>query len=468
MSDLQRLFSVQRAAFAADRNPPYATRRDRLDRIEAMCHLHEARIVEAIAEDFGVRPAQETRLAELFMVRVGVRHARRHLRTWMRSRAVPTPLYLWPGKSRVLRQPLGVVGVISPWNYPVQLALLPAVAALAAGNCVLLKPSELTPRTSALLEDLAAQYFAPGELAVVNGGPDVGTEFSRLPFDHLFFTGSTAVGRKIALSAAEKLTPVTLELGGKSPALIHSDADIAAVAPRLLTGKLLNAGQTCIAPDYVLAPEHRIDALVTEIGKTVAAMYPTPGANPDYTSIINEHHYGRLTALIEDARRKGAKVVVLDSDGPLQVDRTRKMSPALLVGVNDAMAVMQEEIFGPILPIESYSTLDEAIARINARPRPLSMYMFGGDGVARKRVLRETTAGGVTIDDTLLHFSNESLPFGGVGMSGIGAYHGERGFLTFTHQKAVFVQPRFALTWMLRPPYGKRFETVLRILKKIA
>jgi coniferyl-aldehyde dehydrogenase len=468
VSDLQRLFVVQRAAFAAERNPSYAVRLDRLDRIEALCDGHEAEIVESIAEDFGARPGQETRLAELFMIRTGVRHTRRHLRAWMRTRSVSTPLYLWPGKSRVLRQPLGVVGVISPWNYPVQLALLPAVAALAAGNRVMLKPSELTPRTSALLERLGAQYFSPAELAVVNGGPDVGTEFSRLPFDHLFFTGSTAVGRKIAASAAERLTPVTLELSGKSPALIHPGADLAAVAPRLLTGKLLNAGQTCIAPDYALAAEHRIDALATELGKAFAAMYPMLRDNPDYTSIINDRHYGRLTALIEDARRKGAKVITLDSDAALQVDRARKMSPTLLVGVNDGMAVMQEEIFGPILPIESYSTLDEAIARINARPSPLSMYLFGGDAAARRRVLDQTIAGGVTIDDTLLHFSNDSLPFGGVGMSGIGAYHGERGFLTFTHQKAVFVQPRYALTWMLRPPYGKRFEAVLRILKKIA
>jgi len=468
VSDLQRLFSAQRAAFAADRDPTYATRGDRLDRMAAMCDRHEGEIVDAVAADFGTRSAQETRLAELFMVRVGVRHAQRHLRAWMRPRGVPTPLYLWPGTSRVLRQPLGVVGVISPWNYPVQLALLPAVAALAAGNHVLLKPSELTPRTSALLERLVAQHFAPEEFAVVNGGPDIGHEFSRLPFDHLFFTGSTAVGRKIALSAAEKLTPCTLELGGKSPALIHADADIATVAPRLLTGKLLNAGQTCIAPDYVLAPSDRIDELVAEIGRTVAAMYPMLGDNPDYTSIINERHYGRLTALLEDARRKGARVVALDRDSASGVGGARKMPPTLLVGVNDGMAVMQEEIFGPLLPIESYSTLDEAIGRINARQRPLALYMFGGDRAARARVLHETTAGGVTIDDTLWHFSNEALPFGGVGASGIGAYHGERGFLTFTHQKAVFVQARFALTWTLRPPYGKRFETVLKLLKKIA
>ncbi|TMG82879.1 MAG: aldehyde dehydrogenase family protein, partial [Betaproteobacteria bacterium] len=258
---LPALFAAQRAAFAAERDPPLAVRRDRLHRVAALIDENEGEIVATIAADFGTRSAQETRLAELFMVNVGIRHARRHLSRWMRARRVPTPLYLWPGKSRIVRQPLGVVGIISPWNYPVQLAFLPAVAALAAGNRVLLKPSELTPQTAALLARLVNGRFAAEEFAVVTGGADVGEAFARLPFDHLFFTGSTAVGRKIALAAAENLTPVTLELGGKSPALVHADADIDALAPRLVAGKLLNAGQTCIAPDYVLAPAGRVDEI---------------------------------------------------------------------------------------------------------------------------------------------------------------------------------------------------------------
>jgi coniferyl-aldehyde dehydrogenase len=466
--ELQRLFSAQREAFAAERDPAFAVRRDRLDRLARLTDAGEGEIVAAIAADFGARPAQETRLAELFIVTAGIRHARRHLRRWMRPRRVATPLYLLPGASRVVSQPLGVVGIISPWNYPVQLAVLPAVAALAAGNRVLLKPSELTPRTSALLARLVNERFAPDEFAVVTGGADVGEAFARLPFDHLFFTGSTAVGRKIALAAAENLTPVTLELGGKSPALIHADAELAVLAPRLVTGKLLNAGQTCIAPDYVLAPEDRVDALVDAIAASVGALYPMLGANPDYASIVNDRHYARLVALIDDAERKGARIVRLNPGNELLPERTRKLAPAIIVGVREDMAVMREEIFGPLLPIETYATLDEAIARINARPRPLAMYAFGGDARARERVLRETHAGGMTIDDTLWHFSNEELPFGGVGASGIGAYHGERGFRTFSHEKAVFTQPRFALTWMLRPPYGRLFEVVLRMLKWIA
>ncbi|MEO8738482.1 MAG: coniferyl aldehyde dehydrogenase [Casimicrobiaceae bacterium] len=467
-SALGGAFAAQRAAFDSERDPSLAARRDRLRRLALLTGEHEGEIVAAIAADFGTRPAQETRLAELFMVSVGIQHARRHLARWMAPRRVSTPLYLQPGTSRVVRQPLGVVGIISPWNYPFQLAILPAVAALAAGNRVMLKPSELTPRTSALLERLVAQHFKADEFTVVNGGADIGQAFSALPFDHLFFTGSTAVGRRIALAAAANLTPVTLELGGKSPALVHAGADLEMIAPRLAAGKLLNAGQTCIAPDYVLAPSASVDALARQIAASVRAMYPTLGDNPDYTSIVNDGHHVRLTALIEDAQRKGARVIAINPTRETLNVRQRKLAPTILLGVTPDMAVMQEEIFGPILPIEAYATLDEALATINGRPRPLALYMFGGDSVARQRVLTQTIAGGVTIDDTLWHFCNEELPFGGVGASGIGAYHGERGFLTFTHEKPVFTQPRIALTWTLQPPYGKRFEAMLKLIKKIA
>jgi coniferyl-aldehyde dehydrogenase len=465
---LQSCFEAQRRAFAAAPNPTVAVRRNRLDRLLVLAEHNEDAIVAAIAGDFGTRSPQETRLAELFMVTVGIRRARRHLARWMRQRPVHTPLYLQPGRSYLLRQPLGVVGIISPWNYPFQLAILPAVAALAAGNRVLLKPSEFTPRTSDLLARLIGQHFDADEFAVINGGPDIGGRFAAMPFDHLFFTGSTAVGRKIALAAAANLVPVTLELGGKSPALIGANADIAALAPRLVTGKLLNAGQTCIAPDYVLAPASRVDALVQAIGTSVRAFYPTLAHNSDYTSIVNDHHYDRLAHLVEDARDKGANVIQVNpANEPLDKGE-RKFPPTILIGVADDMAVMHEEIFGPILPIEAYGSLDDAIARINARPRPLALYLFGADRRTRRRVLEQTNAGGVTIDDTLWHFSNEELPFGGIGASGMGAYHGERGFLTFTHEKPVFAQPRVALAWMLQPPYGKRFEAVLKLLRKIA
>ena len=466
-AELQSCFAAQRRAVDAEPNPSFNVRRHRLERLHDLTERNQDAIVKAIAADFGTRSSQETRLAELFMVTVGIRHARRHLARWMRPRRVPTPLYLQPGRSRLIRQPLGVVGVISPWNYPFQLAVLPVVAALAAGNRVLLKPSEFTPQTSALLARLVSQTFDSSEFAVINGGPDIGSAFANLPFDHLFFTGSTAVGRRIALAAAANLTPVTLELGGKSPALVHEHADITAIARRIVAGKLLNAGQTCIAPDYVLAPATRVDALVHAIDANVRTLYPTLTHNPDYTSIVNERHYARLASLVDDAQRKGAKVIAINPANENLGNDERKFAPTLLTGVTADMAVMREEIFGPILPIETYASRDDAIARINARPRPLALYRFGGDRRARGRVLERTTAGGVTIDDTLWHFCNEELPFGGVGASGMGAYHGERGFLTFTHEKPVFAQPRVALTWMLQPPYGKRFEAVLKLLRKI-
>jgi len=466
--DARGLFELQRDAYGVERYPSLAQRQDRLARLAEMVEMHEQDIVKAIATDFGTRPAQETRLAELFVITAGIRDTRRHLAEWMRKQRVPTPLYLWPGRSRVLRQPLGVVGVISPWNYPVQLALVPALAALAAGNRVMLKPSELTPRTSALLQRIVAQHFAEAEFAVITGGPEVGETFSHLPFDHLFFTGSTTVGRRIALAAAANLTPVTLELGGKSPALFHADADFVMAVARLVTGKLLNAGQTCIAPDYALAPASRVEELAAAIRDNAMSQYPSFRDNPDYTSVVNDAHYLRLTALIADAVQKGAHAIALDAGATAASSPHRKLAPTVLVGVNDSMAVMNEEIFGPVLPIEAYDTLEQAIDKINARPRPLAMYMFGGDAGVRKSVLHRTTAGGVTVDDTLWHFTNENLPFGGIGASGTGAYHGERGFLTFTHQKAIFIQPRLSFTWLLRPPYGKRFERVLALLKKIS
>ena len=464
---LARLFELQRAAFARERYPTLATRRDRLARLRKLVTDNEKGFVAAVDRDFGHRSAHETRLAELYIVAAEIAHAQAHLAQWMRPRRVSTPLHLLPGRAHIERQPLGVAGVISPWNYPVQLALAPALAALAAGNRVLLKPSESTPATSALLRELIAAHFAEDEFAVVLGDADVGRAFTQLPFDHLFFTGSTAVGRQVARAAAETLTPVTLELGGKSPALFAPDADLALSAPRLMVGKLLNAGQTCIAPDYALVPAEMVDALVAAIEKATAALYPSVAGNPDYTAIVDDRHYRRLTALIDDAREKGARIIAMNP-GPETLDPvSRRLPPTLIVGANDSMAVMREEIFGPLLPIEAYASLDDAIARINARPHPLAFYYFGRAGGARRRVLAQTIAGGVTVNDTLWHFAHENLPFGGVGASGTGTYHGEAGFLTFTHQKPVFTQPRIAAVKLLYPPYGAKFEKVLALLRRL-
>jgi len=466
-AELLRLFDLQRAAFARESYPELATRRDRLARLKSIVTDNESRFVAAIDADFGHRSAHETRLAELYIVASGIRHAQARLARWMKPERVATPLHLLPARARIERQPVGVVGIISPWNYPVQLALSPASGTLAAGNRVLLKPSELTPATSALLQELVAAHFNEDEFAIVQGDAAIGQAFSQLPFDHLFFTGSTAVGRQVALAAAANLTPVTLELGGKSPALFADDADFSHGALRLMTGKLLNAGQTCIAPDYALVPAGRVDAFVAAVTAAAAKLYPSFAGNPDYTTIVNERHYQRLTGLLDDARTKGATVVTLGRANEVPDPVSRRMPPTLVIGANDTMAVMREEIFGPILPVESYASLDDAIAKIGARPRPLSFYYFGNDPAHRGRTLRETIAGGVTVNYTLWHFAHEELPFGGVGASGIGAYHGEASFLCFTHRKAVFTQPRYAATALLRPPYGATFEKVLALLRRL-
>ena len=464
---LQRLFDAQRAAFARERYPTLVARQDRLARLRKLVADNEDRLVAAVNQDFGHRSAHETRLAELYIVAAEIAHAQAHLAHWMRAQWVATPLHLLPGRARIERQPLGVAGILSPWNYPVQLALGPALAALAAGNRVLLKPSELTPATSDLLHTLVAAHFAEDEFAVVLGGAEVGRAFTQLPFDHLFFTGSTAVGREVALAAAANLTPVTLELGGKSPALFAPDADLTLSAPRLMVGKLLNAGQTCIAPDYALVPERSVDAFVAAVESALTALYPTLAANPDYTAIVNERHYRRLTALVDDARAKGARVIVLNPAREVPDPASHKLLPTLIVGANATMAVMREEIFGPLLPIEAYASLDAAIATINARPHPLAFYYFGRDDANRRKVLAQTMAGGVTVNDTLWHFAHENLPFGGVGASGSGAYHGEAGFLTFSHRKPVFTQPRLAAAKLLYPPYGANFERVLALLRRL-
>jgi coniferyl-aldehyde dehydrogenase len=430
-----------------------------------MVEKHEAAFAAAIAADFGGRSRHETLVAEIFVVVAAANHAIRHLGRWMRMRSVPTALYYRPGYNRVLPQPVGVAGIVAPWNYPLQLALGPAVGALAAGNRVMLKPSELTPRLSALLERVVSENFAADEFAIVNGGPDTGRAFVELPFDHLLFTGSTAVGRLVAQAAAKNLTPVTLELGGKSPAIIDLSCNFARAAPRIALGKLLNAGQTCIAPDYALVPAARVDEFAAALRGAVATMYPRFVDNDDYTSIVNDVHYARLERLLADAKAKGARVVEL---GEKADAGRRRLPPALLLGVTDDMQIMREEIFGPLLPIVGYRGLDEAIAYVARRERPLSLYWFGEDTANRDRVLAHTISGGVTVNDCLWHFAQEDLPFGGVGASGIGAYHGEAGFRTFSKEKPVFFQARHNGMFLMRPPYGRAFERVVALLRRLS
>lgn len=468
--DLPGLFQAQQKAFAGDSNPPRQVRDDRLARLEAMTEKYGKQVAGAISADFGNRSRQETELAEMFVVLAGIRYARRKLKKWMRPRKPSTALHFRPGYVRVLRQPLGVIGIVSPWNYPYQLAVAPATEALAAGNRAMIKPSELTPRFSELFQGMVSEFFAPDEVAVVTGDAEVGRRFVSLPFDHLFFTGSTAVGRMVAQAAAANLTPVTLELGGKSPAILDESCNLEQVALKLAVGKLLNAGQTCIAPDYVLLAgggREREEALVAALRRAVARIYPAMAGNADYTSIVSDRHFGRLVHLLDDARAKGARVLEINPGNEEFDPARRKMPPHLVLDPADGMSVMEEEIFGPVLPIVRVGGLGEAIHHVNRRARPLALYWFGTDTGNRDRVLAETIAGGVTINDTLWHIAQEDLPFGGVGDSGQGSYHGEAGFLTFTKEKPVFFQSRLNGAALFYPPYGKTFDRMLGLLRKL-
>jgi coniferyl-aldehyde dehydrogenase len=463
-AQLTQTLELQRRSFEADPNPPHAIRADRLDRLRRMLRENAESIRDAIAADFGVRARQETELLDLFTSLESISHARRHLRGWMRSERRRVAWWSLPGRARLLRQPLGAVGIIVPWNYPLYLAVSPLVAALAAGNRAMLKMSEHTPRFGALFQTLIAARFPARELAVFNGDAAVGKAFAALPFDHLLFTGSTEVGREVMKAASANLTPVTLELGGKSPAIVADGFDLAEAARRIVYGKLLNAGQTCVAPDYALVPAPAIGRFVAACRAAAEDFYPTLATNPQYTSIINDRQYRRLCACIEDARELGATI------HPLHVEASdgerRRLAPVALTGVSQRMRVAQEEIFGPVLPVVGYESIDEAIAYVNGRPRPLALYYFGGSGAALDAVLARTVSGGVTINNTAMHVLQESLPFGGVGPSGMGHYHGKAGFDTFSKLKPVFVDWRFSATSLLMPPYGPRFRAILRLLSR--
>ena len=462
---LGEAFARQRAARDASPGLDYDARIAALRALEALLHANAAALCAAVDGDFKGRAPQETRLLEIFPAVEAIRHARRHLRRWMKPQRRPTNFWFLPGRSRVMLQPLGTVGIVVPWNYPVYLAIGPAVSALAAGNRVLIKMSEAAPATGELLAKLVAASFDPAVLTVVNGGADVGREFVALPFDHLLFTGSTEVGRQVMRAAAANLTPVTLELGGKSPAIVGRDIAIEEAAERIVFGKCLNAGQTCIAPDYALVPEERIADFAAAARATVARLYPKLRDNPDYTAIINERHRERLAGYLEDARSKGARIEEINPAGE-SLAGSPKLAPHLVLGPSDSMRVMREEIFGPILPLVGYRTLDEAIAYVNARPRPLALYVFDHDRAAVARVLAETVSGGATVNETILHIAQDELPFGGVGPSGMGEYHGRAGFETFSKKKAVFYQPRLNALQLFRPPYGKRFETLIKLLSR--
>ncbi len=452
-----------KTAYIAEPNPSLEVRLERIRKIEQMIAANEDKICKALEADFGFRHPMETRLAEFGMIYQACKHTSKHLKEWMKPTQVEAPGFLGSSQAWIETQSIGVVGILSPWNYPIHLALLPAIAAIAAGNRVWLKTSERSSRTSGFLAGLIQEYFHPTEFCVSTGGPDVAEIFASLPFDHLFFTGSEVIAKKVMRSAAENLTPVTLELGGKSPAVIDSSAKLADAAASIVYGKLINAGQTCIAPDYVLLQQGQLDPFVAELKQAAQKQY---SADTQLTGPIDENQLARWKFLVEDAVTRGAQVIPL-----LTEVANENFMPVALLNVSKDAVVMQEEIFGPILPIVVIEDINAAITYVNSKPNPLALYWFGRDNKNQVRWISETRSGGMTINDTLLHAAVETLPFGGIGASGMGAYRGKTGFDTLSHQKSVLEVhsflgiKMFKGTNMARPPYGKKTEFLLRLLK---
>ena len=451
---LSRAFKSQQKAFQHNTMPSLETRKEALLRLKRALLENQERFIESINADFSSRSRDETLLAEFMPAIQGINYALQNLKTWMKPSVRHASILFRPADNRIVYQPKGVVGVIVPWNYPLNLAVGPLTAALAAGNRVMIKMSEYTPKTSRLFQEMIANTFTEDLVCVINGEADVAAEFTRLPFNHLLFTGSTTVGKLVMKAAAENLTPVTLELGGKSPAIVSEDVPLKDAAERIAFGKAFNAGQTCIAPDYVLCPQNRLDAFVDEFRAQFQKLYPSLKDNPDYTAIINDRQLQRLRSYLSDAEAKGATIIPMNPANEDFSRGTRKLPLHLVLGATADMKVMQDEIFGPILPIIPYGTEDEAIRFINNRPSPLALYYFGYQKRAQKRILEKTHAGGVCVNDTLVHFAQDDMPFGGVGESGMGHYHGEEGFHAFSHAKSVHTKGRFNSGKMIFPPHG--------------
>jgi len=454
-----------KAAYAAEPNPTLEVRLERIGRIEQMIAANEEKICKVLIADFGTRHPIESRLLEFQMIYQACKHVRKHLKEWMKPQLVPTPGFLGSSHAWTEMQSKGVVGIMSPWNYPVQLALVPAIAAFAAGNRVWLKPSERSSRTSGFLATLIQEYFHPSEFCVSIGGPELAESFAALPFDHLFFTGSGDIGKKVMRAAADHLTPVTLELGGKSPAIVDPTAKLKDAAASIIYGKLVNGGQTCIAPDYAVVHASDCDEFVKELQNSAQKQFSNP---EEFTGAIDDYQLARWHQLVQDAVDRGAQAIPLISSPD---KTTLPFTPVALLNVSEDALIMQEEVFGPILPIVAINDVDSIIRYINERPIPLALYWFGKNKEVMKRILNETRSGGMTINDTLLHAAVEDLPFGGIGASGMGAYHGKAGFEAFSHRKSVlevrgfFGLPFFHGTKLARPPYGKGVERLLRWLR---
>jgi len=470
-TEMEAVLRKQRAAHHQMRPEPLALRKDRIQRAMKLLTDHADDLCKVMAADFGNRSPHQSMITDIAGTVNFGKYCLKHMDKWSRpeKRHVQFPLGLLGAKAEVRYEPKGVVGILSPWNFPVNLSFGPLMQIFAAGNRAMIKPSEFTEKTSLLTKELVEEYFTPDECAVFTGGPEVAAAFSELPFDHLIFTGSTATGRKVMESAAKNLVPVTLELGGKSPVFLGESADFAKAGERVALGKMLNAGQICLAPDYLYVPESKQDEAIHGVWQGTANMYPTLLDNEDYASVVTDHHFDRLQELVADARDKGAEVIEVNpGNEDFSNTNARKMPLTILKNVNDDMRAMQEEIFGPVLPVKTYRHIDEAIDYVNDHDRPLGLYFFGQDSDEREKVLSRTISGGVTINDVIFHVSMEDLPFGGVGPSGMGSYHGVEGFREFSHARSIYTQPKIDVAKLggFKPPYGPATEKAVKTMMK--
>ncbi len=463
---MRALLDRQKAAHLRDGIPSAAKRTEWIDKAIDLLVTHGDALSDAMCADFGHRSKDQSALTDIAGSIGALKFAKANLAKWMRpeKRKVEFPLGMMGAKAEIHYQPKGVIGVISPWNFPVNLTFTPLAGVFAAGNRCMIKPSEFTEQTSALMKELIAKYYTPEECVVLTGGPDVGAEFTKLPFDHILFTGATSIAYHVMRAAADNLVPLTLELGGKSPVVLGRSADMQKAASRIMAGKTLNAGQICLAPDYAFVPKEKTQEFVGAATRAVETMYPSGlKDNDDYTSVINQRHYDRIMGYLEDARGKGAQVIEINPKGEnFSQQPHHKIPPHIIIDPTDDMRVMQDEIFGPVLPVKPYGDVKDAVAYINAHPRPLGLYYFGEDAAERELVLNNTTSGGVTVNDVIFHVAQEDLPFGGIGPSGMGAYHGREGFYEFSHKKAVYTQTGSEILSMMRPPYGAKFRAQVK------
>jgi len=456
---LENTFSQQKKYFASNTYPSYQERINDLKTLKALIVNNQQEFIDAMSQDFGHRSAEDSRIGDILTTVMGINYTIKKLKSWMKPEKKHIGILFQPAKGEVIYQPKGVIGIIAPWNYPVFLAFGPLTAALAAGDTAMIKMSEYTPKTNSLLAKLLTNAFPIEKVAIVCGEADMAAAFSNLSFDHLFFTGSTAVGRLVMKAAAENLVPVTLELGGKSPAIIDDEIDINTAVSRLILGKTLNSGQTCVAPDYIFCPQDKVEELIQAFQTHYQSMYPKVQENNDSTCIINDAQKARIDSLLVDAKDQGANITpLLQESGAAG---SRKMPLTLLTNVKDEMTVMQQEIFGPLLPIIGYKGVSEAIDYINSKPRPLALYICSFNKSFQQKILLNTHAGGVCINEAAFHVAVDDLPFGGIGASGMGQYHGSEGFKTFSHGKSVLSRGKISFGSLLFPPFGKKIHQLL-------